>query len=246
MMKPVSLAVVALGMLGAIFSGCGREGDSASTSLPEPRVERVLTQEEQNQLTPDRVLEVLMEGNQRFVSGTLTARDHSRQVRAAATGQFPKAIILSCVDSRVPVEDVFDRGIGDMFVARVAGNFENTDILGSMEFATKVSGAKLVMVLGHYDCGAVKAAIDGVELGNITDMVANIKAAADHLHNYEGEKTSKNEEFLRKVTEENVRITVDDIRERSPILRELETQGHIKIVGAVYDMESGAVRMLDE
>ena len=202
-----------------------------------------MTQEEQNQLTPDRVVEMLKEGNQRFVSGTLTARDHSRQVRAAAVGQFPKAIVLSCVDSRVPVEDVFDRGIGDMFVARVAGNFENTDILGSMEFATKVSGAKVVLVLGHYDCGAVKGAIDGVELGNITDMVANIRAAADHLASYEGEKTSK---FVRMVTEENVRKTIGDIREGSPILREMEDQGRIKIMGAVYDMASGAVHVLDD
>ena len=246
MMKPITRILVVLGVMGAIFSGCGRDGDSASTSLPEPRVETVLPPEEQNRLTPDRVLAALTEGNQRFVSGTLTARDHSRQVRAAAVGQFPKAIVLSCVDSRVPVEDVFDRGIGDMFVARVAGNFENTDILGSMEFATKVSGAKVVLVLGHYDCGAVKGAIDGVELGNITDMVANIRAAADHLASYEGEKTSKNEEFVRMVTEENVRKTIGDIREGSPILREMEDQGKIKIVGAVYDMESGAVNLLDD
>lgn len=245
-MKPSPRCLVVLCTMGVLSSGCVQDRDSASTSLPEPRVEKVLTQEEQNRLTPDRVLQMLKEGNQRFVSGTLTARDHSRQVRAAATGQFPKAIVLSCVDSRVPVEDVFDRGIGDMFVARVAGNFENTDILGSMEFATRVSGAKLVLVLGHYQCGAVKGAIDGVELGNITDMVANIRAAADHFTSYEGEKTSKNEEFVRMVTEENVRITIADIRERSPILREMEDQGRIKIVGAVYDMESGAVHLLDE
>ena len=204
-----------------------------------------MTQEEQNQLTPDRVVEMLKEGNQRFVSGTLTARDHSRQVRAAAVGQFPKAIVLSCVDSRVPVEDVFDRGIGDMFVARVAGNFENTDILGSMEFATKVSGARLVLVLGHYNCGAVKGAIDGVELGNITAMVANISVAVEQCASYEGEKTSKNEEFVRMVTEQNVRITIEDIREQSPILREMDDEGRIRIVAAVYDMDSGAVRLLD-
>jgi carbonic anhydrase len=245
-MKPTMRCLVVLWTMGLLFGGCARDRDSAPTNLPEPRVETVLTQEEQNQLTPDRVVEMLKQGNQRFVSGTLTARDHSRQVRAAAVGQFPKAIVLSCVDSRVPVEDVFDRGIGDMFVARVAGNFENTDILGSMEFATKVSGAKVVLVLGHYQCGAVKGAIDGVELGNITDMVANIRAAVDHLTSYEGEKTSKNEEFVRMVTEENVRKTMGDIRERSQILREMENQGRIKIVGAVYDMESGAVHVLDD
>ena len=142
-MKPTTRCLVMLWTMGILFGGCARDRDSAPTNLPEPRVETVLTQEEQNQLTPDRVVEMLKQGNQRFVSGTLTARDHSRQVRAAAVGQFPKAIVLSCVDSRVPVEDVFDRGIGDMFVARVAGNFENEDLLGSLEFATAVAGIGL-------------------------------------------------------------------------------------------------------
>ena len=144
----------------------------------EPQVTRVRTQQEQDVLKPEDVARLLRVGNQRFVSGTLTSRDHSAQVREAAGGQFPKAIVLSCVDSRVPVEDVFDLGIGDIFVARVAGNFENTDILGSMEFATKISGAKLILVLGHEDCGAVKAAIDQAQLGNITAMLENIKPAA--------------------------------------------------------------------
>lgn len=123
----------------------------------------------------------LKEGNGRFASGTLTRRNHTALVRDAAGGQFPKALVLSCVDSRIPVEDVFDLGIGDIFVARVAGNFENTDILGSMEFATKISGAKLILVLGHEDCGAVKAAIDDAQLGNITAMLKNIKPAVDAL-----------------------------------------------------------------
>lgn len=158
-------------MLAVSDDGCGME----------PLVESVLTKEEQDRLTPDKVLELLEEGNRRFVSGTLTSRDHSKQVREATKGQYPKAIILSCVDSRVPVEDVFDRGIGDVFVARVAGNFSNTDILGSMEFACKVSGSKLVLVLGHEHCGAVKGAIDGVELGNITPMLENIKPAVEHF-----------------------------------------------------------------
>jgi carbonic anhydrase len=232
--------------MGILLAGCAPQQPAVTTDLPTPRVETVLTQEEQNRLTPDEVIEMLKEGNRRFVAGTLTARDHSQQVRAAANGQFPKAIVLSCVDSRVPVEDVFDRGIGDMFVARVAGNFENTDILGSMEFATKVSGAKLVLVLGHYQCGAVKGAIDRVELGNITDMVSNIAPAVAQVAGYEGERTSRNEEFVRMVTEVNVRITVDDIRARSPILQEMEANGEIRIVGAVYDMDTGAVEFLDE
>ena len=137
---------------------------------------------------------------------------------------------------------MFDRGIGDMFVARVAGNFENTDILGSMEFATKVAGAKLVLVLGHYQCGAVKGAIDRVELGNITPMVANIVPAIEHI-SYEGDSGSHNEEYVRMVTKENVRLTVKDIRARSPILQEMEADGRIKVVGAVYNMENGCGRI---
>jgi carbonic anhydrase len=242
----ISSCLVLLCTIGFLSGGCTPAPEPAPTSLPKPLVETVLTQEEQDLLTPEIVLELLRAGNQRFVSGTLTTRDHSSQVRAAATGQFPKAIVLSCVDSRVPVEDVFDRGIGDVFVARVAGNFENTDILGSMEFATAAAGAKLVLVLGHYECGAVKGAIDGVELGNITAMVANIRPAVEHFASYEGDKTSANDEFVRMVTEQNVRLTIADIRERSPLLSEMEDAGQIRIMGAVYDMESGAVHLLDE
>ena len=221
---------------------------AASTALAQtstPLVERVLTQEEQAALTPSDVLTALKQGNKRFLAGTVTYRDHSAQVRKAANGQFPKAIILSCVDSRIPVEDVFDHGIGDIFVARVAGNFENTDILGSMEFATRVSGAKLILVMGHSDCGAVKAAIDGVELGNITEMLENIKPAIDSLASYKGDKTSANSEFVRLVTERNIQISMDDIRRRSPIIKEMEQQGDVVIAGAVYDMSTGAIEFLD-
>ncbi|WP_299459983.1 carbonic anhydrase family protein [uncultured Gimesia sp.] len=212
----------------------------------KPLVNRVLTQAEQNALTPDQVLTLLKEGNQRFVAGTLTARDHSKLVREAALGQYPKAVVLSCLDSRVPVEDVFDRGIGDIFVARVAGNFENTDILGSMEYACKVAGSKLVFVLGHERCGAVNAAIDGVELGNITAMLANIKPAVDHFKDYKGEKTSTNREFVKMVTAQNVLGTIDRIRINSPILKEMEQKGEIKIVGGIYNMQTGEISMLEE
>ena len=219
-------------------------GPMAGTTS-EPRVERVLTAEEQAALTPDQVLRELKQGNERFTSGTITSRDHSAMVRDAASGQFPKAIVLSCVDSRIPVEDVFDRGIGDLFVARVAGNFENTDILGSMEFATKVSGAKLILVLGHTDCGAVKAAIDGAELGNITAMLKNIQPAIDELSDDEGEKNSANKQFVRMVTEKNIRLTMDDIRQRSDVMRVMEQEGQLKIVGALYDMHTGKVDFIN-
>ncbi|MEQ8272750.1 MAG: carbonic anhydrase family protein [Deltaproteobacteria bacterium] len=196
-------------------------------------------------MTPDMVIQSLKEGNERFVRNDLTARDHSSQVRRSTHAQFPKAIVLSCVDSRIPVEDVFDRGIGDVFVARVAGNFVNEDILGSMEFATKVSGSKLVLVMGHEHCGAVKAAVDDVELGNITPMLAKLKAARDEV-SYTGDRSSKNPEFVHLVCEHNVQKTIDEIRASSPIMAELESKGDLKIVGAIYDMDTGRVSFLPE
>jgi carbonic anhydrase len=210
-----------------------------------PRMSKTLTQGEQQELSPADTLQLLRQGNERFVNDDLTSRDHSAQIRSAALGQFPKAMVLSCVDSRIPVEDVFDLGIGDIFVARVAGNFENTDILGSMEFAAKVSGARLILVLGHEDCGAVKAAIDNAQLGNITPMLENIKPAVESLSDYDGDQSSANSEFVHLVTERNVELTIADIRKRSPILKEMEAQGELKITGALYDMHTGAVAFLD-
>jgi len=217
----------------------------ASAETPPPRTDRVLTPQEQQSLTPDQVVERLRAGNGRFVSGTKTVRDHSALVRDAVGGQAPKAIVLSCVDSRIPVEDVLDQGIGDIFVVRVAGNFENTDILGSMEFATQVSGAKVILVLGHENCGAIKAAIDNVELGNITAMLENIKPAVAAVADYPGEKTSKNPEFVHLVAQQNVRLTMENIRQKSPIVAELETAGKVKIVGALYNLQTGTVDYLD-
>ena len=217
----------------------------AADSAVPPRVERVLTKEERDLLQPEEIVQILKEGNGRFVAGTLTSRDHSKMVREAALGQYPKAVILSCVDSRIPVEDVFDRGIGDVFVARVAGNFENTDILGSMEFSCRVTGAKVVLVLGHEHCGAIKSAIDNVELGNITAMLKNIRPAVEFFDDYQGEKTSQNQEFVHMVVEQNIRMTIDRIRERSPILREMEAQGELKIIGGHYDMTTGVVTFIE-
>lgn len=210
----------------------------------KPLIEKVLTAEEQAQLTPDKVIELLGDGNERFVNNDLTARDHSAQVRKSTNAQYPKAIILSCVDSRVPVEDVFDRGIGDIFVARVAGNFINEDILGSMEFACKVAGSKLVLIMGHEHCGAVHAAIDDVKLGNITSMLTKIQPAVA-MTEYAGERSSRNPEFVHLVCESNVQNSIAQVRERSPILKEMEEKGEIRILGAVYDMDTGKVSFLD-
>jgi len=207
-------------------------------------VTQVLNVEGQRALTPEKILERFKEGNERFRSNQLTARDHSSQVRESAMGQYPKAFVLSCVDSRIPVEDVFDMGIGDIFVGRVAGNFVNEDILGSMEFATGVAGAKLILVLGHEHCGAVKAAIDNVDIGNITSLVRNIRPAVDHSHEFEGEKTSGNQEFVARVGYNNVVHTMSQIRERSEMIRELEAAGEVKIVGGFYNMYEGKVEFI--
>jgi carbonic anhydrase len=211
----------------------------------EGLIEDVLTKEQQDKLTPDDVLKMLKEGNQRFVNGEVTVRNHKAQIRKAVASQFPKAIVLSCVDSRVPVEDVFDRGIGDMFVARVAGNFVNADILGSMEFACHVSGAKVILVMGHEHCGAVKSAVDGVELGNITEMLSKIAPAVEGVSGIDGQRASGNENFVHAVAEKNVRLNIDRIRAESSILESMEKDGAIKIVGAMYDMDNGEVTFYD-
>ncbi len=241
-------------IIALAFYACNSEEVSSSNvgkNVPEDvsptitgLVEDVLTKEQQDALSPDSVVKILAEGNTRFINNDLTARDHSMQVRKSTLAQFPKAIVLSCVDSRVPVEDVFDRGIGDLFVARVAGNFVNEDILGSMEFACKVSGSKLILVMGHEHCGAVKAAIDDVKLGNITPMLQKIKPAVE-LVEYEGERNSKNQEFVHMVSESNVKNTIEQIRLKSPILKEMEENGEIKIVGALYDMDNGKVNFVE-
>jgi len=207
--------------------------------------EKPLTAEEQKALTPDMVIQSLLEGNRRFMKNDLTARDHSALVRNASAGQYPKAVVLSCLDSRVPVEDVFDKGIGDLFVARVAGNFANDDILGSMEYACKVSGAKIVLVMGHQYCGAIKAAIDNVRLGNITHMLSNIKPAVVKSSDFKGDKNSKNEEYVDYVMKNNVLNTIGVVKAKSPILREMAEKGEIKIVGAFYNLKTGEVKLLD-
>lgn len=257
MKKSLKFAAFAFTLL--TFAACNQEKESGTEqkNLVEPNtvnqkeekpakglVEEVLTKEQQSALTPQNVIDALKKGNIRFMNNDLTARDHSKQVRNSTLSQFPKAIVLSCVDSRVPVEDVFDRGIGDLFVARVAGNFVNEDILGSMEFACKVSGSKLILVMGHEHCGAIKAAVDNVKLGNITAMLEKITPAIATI-DYEGERTSKNKEFVHMACKSNVKNTLNKIRSQSPILKEMEDNGEIMIVGAVYDMDNGKVDWLD-
>jgi carbonic anhydrase len=204
-----------------------------------------ITKQQQNQLTPNGVLKDLLEGNQRFISQKTQAVDNQALVEQTTGGQFPKAVILSCIDSRVPVEVVMDQAIGDLFVARVAGNFENTDILGSIEYACKVAGSKLVFVLGHQACGAVKAACDHVELGNITALLSNIMPAVEKsTQMVDGDHNSSNPVFVSKTVENNVSLTIERIREKSEIIKTMEDEGAIKIVGGVYSLETGKIEMI--
>jgi carbonic anhydrase len=245
----IRIKVLAVMVAASILVACNNEAKQTSEEnqvveqKTSPLVQEVLTKEQRDALLPDDVLKSFKEGNERFINNNLTERDHSAQVRKSASGQFPKAVVLSCLDSRVPVEDVFDRGIGDIFVGRVAGNFVNEDLLGSMEFGCKVAGAKLILVLGHEHCGAIKAAIDNVKLGNITAMLSKILPAVKKTE-YDGDRTSKNEAFVHKVCESNVRNTIEKIRKNSPILKELEDNAQIKIVGGIYDMDSGVVTFI--
>lgn len=238
------LATGAIAASSSLLAADPKPDAAVLEATEQAALKGVLTREEQAALTPQVVLDTLLAGNERFVRNDLTQRNHSQRIREAYAGQFPKAVVLSCLDSRIPVEDVFDRGIGDIFVARVAGNFVNEDILGSMEFACHVAGAKLIMVIGHTNCGAVKAAIDDVKLGNITPMLAKIRPAIERGRPFDGRKASDNPAYVAHVCRENVRLAVEAVRQRSEILRTMETKGEIKIVGAYYDLGSGTVSPL--
>jgi carbonic anhydrase len=238
------LATGAIAASSSLLAADPKPDAAVLEATEQAALKGVLTREEQAALTPQAVLDTLLAGNERFVRNDLTQRNHSQRIREAYAGQFPKAVVLSCLDSRIPVEDVFDRGIGDIFVARVAGNFVNEDILGSMEFACHVAGAKLIMVIGHTNCGAVKAAIDDVKLGNITPMLAKIRPAIERGRPFDGRKASDNPAYVAHVCRENVRLAVEAVRQRSEILRTMETKGEIKIVGAYYDFGSGTVSPL--
>lgn len=233
--KKIILPVIA----GAMFIGCSNTMDNRET------IRNVTTQEQQQALTAYDVQLQLTEGNERFVRGELTNRDYQEQVKLSEGAQYPKSVILSCIDSRVPVETIFDLGIGDAFVARVAGNISNEDILGSLEFATEVSGAKLVVVLGHESCGAVKSAEADVKLGNITPLLSKIKPAVENIREKENLKDLPNLELVNEIARENVVLTIENLRKESPILNSLEEEGKIKIVGGIYEVDSGRVRWMD-
>lgn len=200
-----------------------------------------LTREAQAAITPAKALEMLKQGNERFVSGKAIERDYLAQVKQTSKGQFPFAAVVSCLDSRIPPAIVFDRGIGDLFVARVAGNFVNDDILGSLEFATRLAGAKLIVVMGHTECGAVKGACDAAQLGLLTATLANINPAVKAVQGDYKPRSSENAEFVQAVAEMNVLVTMQTLRNRSVVLREMIDKGEIRLVGAMYDVDSGMV-----
>ena len=198
------------------------------------------TVESQKSISPAIAIDLLKQGNQRFLESQQYSRNLNQQVRQTGNGQYPFAAVLGCIDSRVPAEMVFDQGIGDIFNVRIAGNFSNVDILGSLEFACKVAGSKVIVVLGHTHCGAVKGACDGVELGNLTEMLSKLKPAVDSVQD-EDDRSSKNAALVQKVAENNVDLTVAAIKANSQVLSDMVDLGEIEIVGAMYDVETGEV-----
>lgn len=204
------------------------------------------TKETQAQMTPEKSLEALKEGNIRFQNNSSVERNLLEQVEDTKKGQFPFATVLSCIDSRIPAEMIFDQGIGDLFSVRIAGNFINDDILGSMEFACKLAGSRIVVVLGHTSCGAIKGACDGAELGKLTGMLDKIKPAVKAVNSpaEPAQRTSQNLDFVNEVAAQNVTFSIDGIRSGSEVLCEMESNGEIIIVGAMYDVATGKVSFL--
>ena len=204
------------------------------------------TKETQAEISPDKAISLLKEGNQRFVASNMATRNLLNQVNDTASGQYPFATVLSCIDSRVSAELIFDQGVGDIFSARVAGNIVNEDLLGSVEFACKLAGTKVFVILGHTACGAVKGACDDAKMGNLTTLLHKIKPAvrATKEPSDASQRNSKNGDFVNDVVRNNVLLTIEDTRSLSPVLKEMEDNGEIKIVGAIYDISNGKVTFI--
>ncbi len=218
----------------------------AKVAKPATSAAVAQTKDSQAAITPTIALRMLVDGNARFTSGKMLRRDLTKQVKATASGQYPFASVVSCIDSRSSPELVFDQGIGDIFAARIAGNFVDDDILGSLEFASKLAGSKLILVLGHTECGAIKGACDDARLGNLTTTLANIKPAVDAVADDESPRSSKNAAFVQKVADANVKLAIERIRTKSAVLREMEEKGEIAIAGAMLDVGTGKVTLYEK
>lgn len=225
--------------LGASFALSALALVGAATLSPSARA-AAMTKAERDKLTPDQIIALMKKGNQRFSRGQRQDHNYLAQQRASASGQYPVAVLLSCIDSRAPAETIMDLRIGDVFNNRVAGNIENGDILGGMEFACKLMGAKVVLVMGHTSCGAIKGAIDNAELGNLTGLLGKIKPAVAAT-TYTGDRTSKNLTFVDAVARTNVELTIANVRSGSPVLVDMEKSGAIKIAGSMYDLKTGVI-----
>lgn len=237
LLKPLSAALLAVALCGAATASDDHGGPVVAKPY-KPGI--AMTKAVQAGITPDSAIAILKAGNGRFVAGKPLARNVRQLVTQTALGQFPFASILGCIDSRAAPELVFDQSVGDVFAARVAGNTVNADILGSLEYASKVAGSRLIVVLGHTNCGAIKGACDGVKMGNLTTLLEKFSPAVAAVSTT-GERNSKNHQFVDDVTEMNVQLVIKNIRENSPILKDLEDSGKIRIVGALYDTASGKV-----
>lgn len=203
------------------------------------------TKESQAAVTPEMALQLLKDGNKRFLDKATISRSYDQQIELTTSGQYPFAAVVSCIDSRIPTEIIFDQGIGDIFNARIAGNFVNEDILGSLEFACKIAGSKLIVIMGHTSCGAVKGACDHAELGNLTAMLDKIKPALDSIKTEEGvDRSSSNIDFVNQVAVQNVHLTVAKLKQDSPVLNEMIVNGEIQVVAAMYDVASGEVSFI--
>lgn len=225
------------GLVAASALTVGRANAADQCAVP--------TRDRQAALSPAEALAELKAGNERFMSRTMRNCDLLSQVHATSSGQFPSAVVVGCIDSRVPPEFVFDQGIGDVFSARIAGNIVNEDIVGSSEFATKITGAKLIVVLGHSECGAIKGAIDGAELGELTQLLAKIRPAVDACKAAPGDHTSKNKDFVQQVAIANARLAAQNLTKTSAVLRDLVAAQQLKIVPAMHNVATGQVTFLE-
>jgi carbonic anhydrase len=235
-LKGAGTSLIAGGAVAG-FGLSARSAHAAQTAVTQ-------TKETQAATTPEKALQMLKDGNARFVQGKMLERDYMQQVKATAGGQFPFAAVVGCIDSRESAQLTFDQGIGDIFSARIAGNFVNDDILGSLEFACAAAGAKLILVVGHSECGAIKGACDDVVLGNLTQTLANLKPAVAAVSGHQSDRSSGNAAFVQAVANKNVVLTLERIRERSPILRGMADKGDIGLAGAMYDVHTGQVAFM--